>query len=86
MNCAILLKESSSASFVTENYFSELGTQPAYGRLLDATIDAAKSAPPVAVISYGLFQQRFGADPATTAPAVASQKRSSGAFTLASWM
>jgi predicted permease len=52
-----------SVSFATPNYFSELGTTPALGRLLDPAQDANPSAAPVAVIAYGLWQRRFGGDP-----------------------
>ncbi|HEX4773215.1 MAG TPA: ABC transporter permease [Bryobacteraceae bacterium] len=56
--------ERTSASFVTANYFSQLGTVAAYGRMLDPAIDESRTAPPVVVISYGLWQRRFAADPA----------------------
>ena len=52
-----------SASFVTANYFSELGTRAAYGRMFDQTLDDGPDAPPVVVLSYGLWQRRFGGDP-----------------------
>ena len=52
-----------SASFVTPNYFTELGTPAAYGRLMDPSREADASAPPVVVLSYGLWQRRFGQDP-----------------------
>ncbi len=52
-----------SASFITPNYFSELGTQAAYGRLLDPALDSQAGATPVAVLSYGFWQRRFGGDP-----------------------
>jgi predicted permease len=52
-----------SASFVTPNYFKELGTQAAYGRLFDPTRDAASNAAPTVVLSYGVWQRRFGSDP-----------------------
>jgi len=52
-----------SCSFVTPNYFRELGSRAAYGRLLDPAVDDAPGAPPVVVISYGLWQRRFAGDP-----------------------
>lgn len=55
--------QATSASFVTPNYFTELGTHAALGRMFDATTDASPSAPPVAILSYGLWQRRFGGDP-----------------------
>ncbi|HEX4065470.1 MAG TPA: ABC transporter permease [Acidobacteriaceae bacterium] len=55
--------ELTSVSFVTANYFTELGTRAAYGRMLDPAIDAGPGAPPAVVLSYGLWQRRFGSDP-----------------------
>ncbi len=52
-----------SVSFVTSNYFTELGTRAAFGRLLSPANDADANAPPVAVLSYGFWQRRFGDDP-----------------------
>jgi predicted permease len=52
-----------SDNFATANYFTELGTQPALGRLLDPQRDDSSSAAPAVVIGYGLWQRRFGADP-----------------------
>ena len=52
-----------NASFVTANYFAELGTQPMLGRLLDPVRDGAVNAAPVVVLSYGFWERRFGADP-----------------------
>ncbi|MBV8819756.1 MAG: ABC transporter permease [Acidobacteriaceae bacterium] len=52
-----------SASFVTPNYFTELGANAAVGRLLDPKLDNDASASPVVVLSYGLWQRRFGGDP-----------------------
>jgi predicted permease len=52
-----------SVNFVTSNYFTELGTQPGMGRLIDPQRDDRPDAPPVVVLSYGFWQRRFGADP-----------------------
>jgi predicted permease len=52
-----------SASFVTPNYFTELGTPPALGRLFDPTRDGDPTAAPSVVISNGFWQRRFGGDP-----------------------
>jgi len=53
-----------SVLFITPNYFSELGTPAGRGRLFDPAREADESATPVAVLSYGLWQRRFGGDPA----------------------
>jgi predicted permease len=44
------------------NLFRVLGVKAAYGRLFSAE-DGAADAPEIAVLSYGLFEQRFGGDP-----------------------
>lgn len=46
---------------VTSNYFSVLGVAPALGRTFDASEDQPGAAP-VAIISAGLWQARFGMD------------------------
>jgi putative ABC transport system permease protein len=46
---------------VTWNYFSVLGAAPALGRVFDAAEDR-EGGPPVAIISNGLWQSRFGTD------------------------
>jgi len=48
---------------VTANYFSVLGTRPALGRLLQES-DDIQGTDPMAVLSYDLWQSRFGGDPA----------------------
>jgi predicted permease len=50
-------------SFATGNYFSELGTHAALGRLFDPVAEDKSDAAPVAVLSYGAWQRRFGGDP-----------------------
>ncbi len=55
--------QGTSASFVTPNYFTELGTRAAYGRMFDPRADGNMGGPPVMVISYGLWQRRFAGDP-----------------------
>ena len=55
--------QGTSASFVTTNYFTELGTRAHYGRVLNPGSDDAPGAQPAMVISYGLWQRRFGGDP-----------------------
>jgi predicted permease len=47
-------------NFVSANYFSELGTQPALGSL---QLPSQVNAPAVAVLDYGFWQSRFGGDP-----------------------
>lgn len=48
---------------VSGNYFSVLGVRPAYGRFFLPDEDATPGTHPVAVISFGLWQRRFGGDP-----------------------
>ena len=48
--------------FVSGNYFSTLGVPAFAGRMMTAA-DDHKGAAPVVVISYRLWQQRFGLDP-----------------------
>ena len=55
--------QGTSASFATANYFSELGTQAAVGRLFDPARESQATAPPVVVLSYTLWQHRFNGDP-----------------------
>jgi putative ABC transport system permease protein len=51
------------AARVTAGFFETLGVTPWLGRTL-ARAEEAHGAPPVALISHGLWQRRFGGDPA----------------------
>jgi predicted permease len=48
---------------VSGNYFDVLGVRPAAGRLFTQEDDRAPGANPVAVLSYGCWQRRFGGLP-----------------------
>jgi predicted permease len=50
-------------SFVTANYFTELGAQAAVGRLFDSGREGSPSSPPVAVLSYRFWQRRYQGAP-----------------------
>lgn len=56
-------REPTSASFVTPNYFTELGTPAALGRLFSPALDSSQGSTPAVILSYGLWQHRFNADP-----------------------
>jgi predicted permease len=49
---------------VTGNYFTVLGVKAAKGRVFTADEDETRGEAPVAVISHGFWQRRFGGDPA----------------------
>ena len=55
--------ERASGELVTGNYFGVLGVPPAAGRVLTPADDRTKGAHPVAVLSHGYWQRRFGGDP-----------------------
>jgi predicted permease len=48
---------------VSGNYFETLGVRAAQGRMLTQEDDRTPGAHPVAVLSYGCWQRRFGGDP-----------------------
>lgn len=55
--------ERAEAWQVSENYFAVLGVKPHLGRLFDSS-DFGPGAAPVALLDHGLWQRRFGGDPA----------------------
>ncbi len=52
-----------SATFVTPNYFTELGTPALYGRLFTPALDGSSASSPVVILSYNLWEHRFNGDP-----------------------
>jgi len=60
--------------YVSGNYFTLLGVKPYLGRLL--TTEDERLDPPVAVISYGYWQKRFGGNPAVIGKAILRDSRS----------
>ena len=50
-------------SVVTGDYFDVLGVKPALGRTFLPEEDRLPGAHPVAVVSHGMWERRFGADP-----------------------
>src|SRR5579862_3183942 len=48
---------------VSGNYFSVLGVNPAFGRVVSAEDVQTDGESPVAVLSYGIWQRVFGSDP-----------------------
>ncbi len=54
--------ETGRVNYVSGNYFETLGTGAAAGRLVTPADDRSPGASPVAVLSYGYWQRRFGGD------------------------
>jgi putative ABC transport system permease protein len=54
--------ETRNGEFVSGNFFSTLGVQPWIGRLT-TDADDQEGAPPVAVMSYRIWREKYGADP-----------------------
>jgi predicted permease len=55
--------ETAEASLVSGTYFETLGVGAALGRVLARADDETPGAHPVAVLSHGYWQRRFGGDP-----------------------
>jgi predicted permease len=56
------VEKPADGSFVTANFFRDLGATPRLGRMLDPVRDTAE-AEAVVVLDDGFWQRRFGADP-----------------------
>ncbi|MFZ0636418.1 MAG: ABC transporter permease, partial [Candidatus Acidiferrales bacterium] len=52
-----------AVSFVSGNFFSTLGIQPARGRLILPTEGAQPGSDPILVLGYAYWQSRFGGNP-----------------------
>lgn len=55
--------ERAVGELVSGSYFPVLGLQPALGRLFTPAEDQSRAGAPLAVLGYGYWQSRFGADP-----------------------
>jgi predicted permease len=55
--------ERAVGELISGSYFETLGVQPFLGRLIGPEDDRTPGAHPVAVLSYGYWQRRFGSDP-----------------------
>src|SRR5262249_57991488 len=55
--------EEVACELVSENYFSALGVRLVKGRSFTAEENSAPGASAVAILSHGLWQRRFGANP-----------------------
>jgi predicted permease len=55
--------ERAPGSIVSANYFDAIGVHPALGRGFEPGEDTGPNAHPVTVISYQMWQDRFGGDP-----------------------
>ncbi len=64
-----------SSSFVTPNYFTQLGTRAAYGRMFVPAVEDAPGAQPSVVISNGLWQRRFAGDPSVIGRTIRLNKK-----------
>ena len=56
------MTEKVNGELVSGNYYDVLGVRPYLGRLFSQQDDLTAGSPPVAVLSYGFWQRRFGGD------------------------
>jgi len=57
-------KETVRIRLVSGNYFDTLEVKPAAGKVFTSEVDRARGGSPIAIISYALWKQRFGLNPA----------------------
>jgi len=60
--------ETRNGEYVSGNFFRTLGIQPWIGRLM-TDADDQEGAPPVAVLSYRIWREKYGADPSVVGAA-----------------
>jgi len=58
------IEQNARVRLVSGGYFSTLGVKAARGRLFGTEVDRTRGASPVAVISYAIWREWFGLDPA----------------------
>ncbi len=68
-------EEPINTSFLTANYFNELGAVPKLGRLFSPALDEVRDAAPVVVLGYGTWHSRFGADPSIVGKTILLNKK-----------
>ena len=68
-------EEPINTSFLTANYFNELGAVPKLGRLFSPALDEVRGAAPVVVLGYGTWRSRFGADPSIVGKTILLNKK-----------
>jgi predicted permease len=62
--------QSLMGAIVSGNYFSTLGVEPMIGRAFRPEEDASPGANPVTIVSYGLWNRLYAADPRVTSRAI----------------
>ena len=64
-----------NGEYVSGNFFRTFGVQPWIGRLM-TDADDVEGAPPVAVMSYRIWNEKYGADPSVIGRNVPDQRPS----------